>query len=72
MSLVEDDGKGENRMTKMTISHIICGTRRDYILRNSIIQWVLFFFIYCFIGWVWETTYVSLRKRKFTNRGFMK
>lgn len=58
-------------MTKMTISHIICGTRRDYILRNSIIQWVLFFFIYCFIGWVWETTYVSLRKRKFTNRGFM-
>lgn len=41
------------------------------ILKDSIIQWVLFFFIYCFIGWVWETIYVSVRKRKFTNRGFM-
>ena len=34
-------------------------------------QWVLFFFIYSFIGWVWESCYVSVRKRKWVNRGFM-
>lgn len=39
--------------------------------KDSVIEWTLFFFIYCFIGWVWETCYVSLKKRKFTNRGFM-
>lgn len=38
---------------------------------NRIIQWILYFFIYCFIGWVWETSYVSIRTRKLTNRGFM-
>ncbi len=30
------------------------------------------FFIYCFIGWIWETSFVSLRKKKWTNRGFLK
>lgn len=35
-------------------------------------QWVLFFYIYCFLGWVWECLYVSICKRKFVNRGFMK
>ena len=34
-------------------------------------QWVLFFFIYSFIGWVWGSCYVSVRKRRWVNRGFM-
>ena len=34
-------------------------------------QWVLFFFIYSFIGWVWECCFVSVRKRRWVNRGFM-
>ena len=34
-------------------------------------QWVLFFFIYSFICWVWESCYVSVRKRRWVNRGFM-
>ena len=34
-------------------------------------QWVLFFFIYSFIGWVWESCYVSVRKRRWVNRGFL-
>ena len=38
----------------------------------SIIQWLFFFYFYCFFGWVFETTYVSIRKRKFVNRGFMR
>lgn len=38
----------------------------------SIREWLLFFYAYCFFGWVFETTYVSLKQRHFTNRGFMK
>ena len=34
-------------------------------------QWLLFFFTYCFLGWVWETAFVSLRTRTWTNRGFL-
>lgn len=40
--------------------------------REQLAQWVLCFYIYCFLGWVWETCYVSIRKKKFVNRGFMK
>ena len=37
----------------------------------TFIQWLIFFYIYCFIGWCWETLYVSIKNRKFSNRGFM-
>ena len=37
----------------------------------NITQWLTFFIIYCFLGWVWESAYVSVRKRKWVNRGFM-
>ncbi len=26
-------------------------------------QWLLFFFVYCFFGWVWESCFVSVRKK---------
>lgn len=35
-------------------------------------QWILFFYIYCFMGWVWESVYVSVCERKLVNRGFLK
>ena len=35
-------------------------------------QWLLFFFFYCFCGWVWECCYVSVRKRRWVNRGFLR
>ena len=34
-------------------------------------QWLLFFFIYSFIGWIWESCYVSARQRRWVNRGFL-
>lgn len=37
----------------------------------TLLQWILFLYIYCIIGWCWETLFVSVKKRKFTNRGFM-
>lgn len=33
-----------------------------------IINWLV---IYSFLGWVWETTYVSIRQGRFVNRGFI-
>ena len=32
----------------------------------------MIFFFYCFFGWIFESTYVSIRTRKFVNRGFMR
>lgn len=43
----------------------------------TVTQWILFFFWYCFLGWIWECFFVSVKgawkqKRwKFVNRGFL-
>lgn len=38
----------------------------------TVTQWVMFFYIYCFLGWVWESCYVSVKSKKLVNRGFLK
>ncbi len=38
----------------------------------TVIQWLFFFYFYCFIGWCIESTHVSIHTRKLTNRGFMR
>ena len=38
----------------------------------SIIQWLFFFYFYCFFGWIFESTFVSIKSRKPVNRGFMR
>jgi uncharacterized membrane protein len=44
----------------------------DFTIRGvdfyHIINW---FIIYSFLGWVWETTYVSLKQGRYVNRGFV-
>ena len=35
-------------------------------------QWLLIFYTYCFFGWIFESTYVSLKKGHFVNRGFLR
>lgn len=35
-------------------------------------QWLTFFYLYCFFGWIFESAYVSLRQRHFVNRGFLR
>ena len=34
----------------------------------SVYQWILFFYVYSFLGWMFESAYVSLLKRKWVNR----
>ena len=33
---------------------------------------MFFFFVYCFFGWIIESTWVSAHQKKFVNRGFMR
>ncbi len=35
-------------------------------------QWLAFFYIYCFFGWIFESTYVSFKEKRFVNRGFLR
>ena len=43
----------------------------------SISQWILFFIWYCFVGWIWESCYVSMvqgiktKQWRWINRGFL-
>lgn len=32
-------------------------------------QWTLYFFLYAFAGWVWESAYVSVLSQQWVNRG---
>lgn len=38
----------------------------------TMIQWLFFFYFYCFFGWCFESAYVSIKSRELTNRGFMR
>lgn len=38
----------------------------------SPLQLLFFFFIYCFFGWIIESTWVSMHQKRFVNRGFMR
>lgn len=35
------------------------------------VEWIILFFIYSFLGWVWESIYMSILERKPLNRGFL-
>lgn len=38
----------------------------------TLFQWILFFYFYCFFGWCFESTYVSICKKRLINRGFLR
>ncbi|MDD2971404.1 MAG: hypothetical protein PHE02_04640 [Lachnospiraceae bacterium] len=38
----------------------------------SVVQWLFFFYLYCFMGWCFESVYVSICQKKIINRGFMR
>lgn len=37
----------------------------------SVTQWIAFLILYSFLGWIWECCYVSVRQKKWVNRGFL-
>ena len=49
------------------MSHILGITFRSM----NISQLVIWFFIYSFLGWLWETCYVSAKEGEWVNRGFI-
>lgn len=36
------------------------------------VEWLSFFYFYCFFGWCFESILVSIREKRFVNRGFMR
>lgn len=38
----------------------------------TLFEWLLFFYTYSFLGWIFESVYVSIQKRRWVNRGFLK
>lgn len=40
--------------------------------KGLLTDWLLYFYIYCFAGWIWESCYVSVMEKRIVNRGFMK
>ena len=38
----------------------------------TIVQWICFFFIYGFLGWCYESAYVSIKHKQWVNRGFVR
>ena len=60
-----------NKEVSLACSVNILGKKRNIMQAYTVSQWFLFFFIYCFIGWVWESCYVSAKSGKWVNRGFL-
>lgn len=48
------------------------GERLNMVYDYSFLQWMLIFYIYCFLGWCFESTVVSVQQRRFVNRGFLR
>lgn len=40
-------------------------------MKDTFTTWLLFFYIYSFLGWVWESAYASIGQKRFVNRGFL-
>ena len=45
--------------------------REGMIGQYTLQQWILYFYVYCFLGWIFESCYVSFRKKEWVNRGFL-
>ena len=37
----------------------------------TFVQWILFFYCYCFLGWCIESSIVSFKQKRLVNRGFL-
>lgn len=42
------------------------------MIHYTIVHWLFFFYTYCFFGWCFESTYVSIKSKRLVNRGFMR
>jgi len=45
--------------------------KRRVLTLNSIFRYLIWFFLYSFIGWLWETLLFTVREKRFVNRGFL-
>ena len=57
---------GMGRKSAFTLSGPIGGAVKDMRMFD---HWLLFFFFYAFVGWLWESCYVSVQEKRWINRG---
>ena len=55
----------------MNVANTITTVSQELGYPYDMYQWLMLFFFYSFLGWVYESLYVSICKRKWVNRGFM-
>lgn len=41
------------------------------ITQYTVVQWIFLFYLYSFIGWIYESLYVSIKEKHWVNRGFL-
>lgn len=51
---------------------LFCNERQTKMYTYTWYQWLLIFYTYCLFGWIFESTYVSVKNRRFINRGFLR
>lgn len=57
----------------VSCASIIMGENEgDEMYQYSLTQWLFFFYFYCFFGWCFESSFVSVKERRLVNRGFMR
>jgi uncharacterized membrane protein len=39
---------------------------------DKIVNWIFYFYVYCFLGWCIESAIVSVEQKRFVNRGFLR
>lgn len=57
---------------KLEVGTIIYTNKGEFMFTYNFIQWLLFFYIYCFLGWIIESTIVSFSEKRLVNRGYNK
>ena len=45
--------------------------QNDIVFITAYAHLLLYFFFYSFVGWIWESSYVSILTKRLTNRGFL-
>lgn len=43
----------------------------NYMYQYTWYQWLFIFYLYCFLGWIFESSYVSLKERQSCKPGFL-
>ncbi len=56
----------------VSLSYFFTHLKEGHHARLYLVSMAYLFYLYCFFGWIFESSYVSILKRRFVNRGFLR